>query len=264
MKDGVLFSGWSRSSDAASPQNFNQKVEQGSPVKSMMLSPRERARHCGGERINTGVAEKSESHKKAVLLSPRNCAGTPTAIAEKLRRCITDDVLAGEYAGQIMVSSVLPVHPTAPNLPGCDWPTGGELESAEKVAAYVQKLQSAASHRDADESERELLLGLCDFLTCVTEQLTKHPRTEISKNLDDGIRSSAEKHMVPTIRKFVSLEAERAGVPAFSEMEKRLADVQRAEELCQGMEDVRGRKQALQQVWNESFRYELGGRRAQC
>jgi hypothetical protein len=255
MKHSV-FSGWSRSSDAASPQNFCKKEEQGSPVKSMVLSPRDRARHSGGERINTGVAEKSESHQKAVLLSPRNCAGNPTSIAEKLRRCIADDVLAGEHAGQVVVSSALPVLPSAPNLPGCDLPTGGELERAEKVAAYVQKLQSAARHRDADDSERELLLGLCDFLTCVTEQLTQHPRTEISKNLDDGIRSSAEKHMVPTIRKFVSLEAVRAKVPAFSEMEKRLADVQRAEDACQGMADVRGRKQALQKVWNESLRYE--------
>lgn len=223
-------------------------------VERALLSPRASlAQHSHEKR--TEWKNGCDDHHSSVMLSPREHSDDSKAIAEKLRLAITNQVLADSHTGPIVVSATLPPLPPVPNLCECDFIAGkGELERADKTAAYSEKLKRAALQSDADKSERELLLQMCDFLQCATQHLTEHQRTVLSTNLDDGIQNSAEKHMVPAIRDFVKLESMRAKAPAFAEMEKKLAAVQKAEDACQDMADVRGRKQALQEVWQESYR----------
>ena len=244
---------------AAPAVDFGERALR-SPVVSPTAHRPRASPHFGraGPPKHPGAAAGSVSPRRddAILQSPRTREGEASqAIADRLREAIVERVFVDDRVGPFIMSTHAMVLPEVPKVPESDFPTAtGEFESAEKTAAYVQKLQNAARRSDADENERELLLGLCDFMSCVSEKLAKHPRTELSTQLDHGICHSASQEVVPTIREFVKLEDMRDKAPAFSEMETRLAAVQKAEEACSQVTDVRGRKQALQAVWHESFK----------
>ena len=198
------------------------------------------------------------------VLSPRDGAGRAHSeafamlsssdrdrYADRMRTAIIEHVLSTDCAERSLVLSLpQPLKPPPP-LADCDFPPEGEMAGAEETMQLLKGLQEAAKKPDADDCEKQLVEGLCDYLSCICEQLRKCPKTELAAELDESISCSVRQRLLPAIRDFSRQGELAANTPQLAELDQHLTAVQEAECECALMADVRGRKLALNKVWDQ-------------
>jgi hypothetical protein len=174
-----------------------------------------------------------------------------TRYADRLRMAIIEHVLSADCAERSLVLSLPPPLETPPGLAGCDFPPEGETAGAEETLELLAQVQDAAKRPEADDGERQLLEGLCDYLSCICEQLRKCPKTDLASELDKSITTSVRVRLLPAIRTFSQHDTLAANAPRLIDLDQHLLAVQEAERECSLVADVRGRKLALNKVWGQ-------------